>query len=69
MFDPKEIEETQRVARLDQVGAAMRVWAETIAAARDQLMLAGFTRPEAVAIANQWVTLVIAHNLGAGRVA
>ncbi|RPH47102.1 MAG: hypothetical protein EHM91_06465 [Planctomycetota bacterium] len=66
MIDPSEI---QAVARQDQVGAAMRVWAETVAAARDQLLKAGFTREESVAIATQWVSLVIAHNLGAGRVA
>jgi hypothetical protein len=68
-MEPKEIEEAQRVARLDQVGAAMRVWSETLAAARDQLVKAGFTRDEAVSIATQWVALVIAHNLGQGRVA
>jgi len=66
MIDPAEV---QRIARQDQVGAAMRVWAETVAAARDQLIRAGFTRDEAVAIATQWVGLVIAHNLGAGHVA
>lgn len=59
-------EEAQRIHRLDQVGAAMRIWAETVASARDQLMTAGFTRQEAVAIASQWVTLVIANNLGKG---
>ena len=68
-MDPKDIDEAQRIARLDQVGAAMRVWAETLAAARDQLMTAGFTRDESVTIARQWVGMVIAHNLGAGRVA
>lgn len=69
MIDPKDIEEVQHIARLDQVGAAMRVWAETVAAARDQLMKVGFSREEAVGIASQWVAMVIAHNLGAGRVA
>ena len=64
-----EPDEAQRIARQDQVGAAMRIWAETVASARDQLEKVGFTRQEAVAIATQWVSLVIAHNLGAGRVA
>ena len=68
-MDRKDIEDAQRVARLDQVGAAMRVWAETVASARDQLIAAGFTRDEAISIASQWVALVIAHNLGTGRVA
>lgn len=67
MFDPKDVEAAQHVARLDQVGAAMRVWAETVAAARDQLMAAGFTRDESVRIATQWVSMVIAHNLGGIR--
>jgi hypothetical protein len=64
-----EPEEAQRIHRQDQVDTAMRIWAETLASARDQLMKAGFTREEAVGIATQWVSLVIAHNLGAGRVA
>lgn len=63
-----EPEEAQRIARQDQVGTAMRIWAETAAAARDQLVKAGFSREEAVTIAAQWVSMVIAHNLGAGRV-
>jgi len=68
-MEPNEIEEAQHIARLDQVGAAMRVWAETVAAARDQLIAAGFDRTESVAIACQWVGLVIAHNLRVGHVA
>ncbi len=42
----------------------MRVWAETIAAARDQLLNVGFTPEQAVGIAAMWTNLVIAHNLG-----
>jgi len=66
MPDPVEV---QRIVRQDQVGAAMRVWAETLAAAVEQLVKAGFSREESVAIGTQWVAMVIAHNLGAGRVA
>ena len=65
-IDPLEV---QAVARQDQVGAAMRVWAETLAAAVQQLEKAGFTHEEAVSVGSQWVAMVIAHNLGAGRVA
>ena len=69
MSDPFDPVEVQAVARQDQVGAAMRVWAETVAAARDQLEKVGFTHEEAVGIATQWVAMVIAHNLRTGRVA
>ena len=61
--------EARLIAQRDQVDAAMRVWAETIASARDQLMKVGFGREEAISIATQWVGLVIAHNLRTGHVA
>lgn len=62
-------EEALHVHRMDQVGAAMRVWAETLAAAVEQLEKAGFARSEAVPVAERWVAMVIAHHLGGGRVA
>ncbi len=66
-FDPTE---AQSIHRQDQIGAALRVWAETVAAARDQLLAVGFTPEQSVGIATMWTNLVIAHNLGGlGRVA
>jgi len=64
-YDP----EARHVAQKDQVDAAMRVWAETLASAVEQLEKAGFTHEEAMRVGTQWVAMVVAHNLGAGRVA